>query len=352
MTGRGAGGLDLIGLSGEGIAILSLGNAVACYMEDGVAILSRTFVSTAPFTVSYIDNRRGLLGTKAVTDVGSGVHFGIFDDGWFFLDSQGQWTEAGLLPLGGQNVRPWQDDFYSTLNRERAFTISVSYDPFSHIVRIAWPSLSSEDGFPDKVWNYDITTNTVWPDDYAIGGGNALCWAYAKTVTESGQTWSGIGGNWSDQDGVQWSDLAAEQGPYRIIHGTRLGFVMEHDPLLLSRNNNQPSWVYKTLPVSLTAVTSLKTVDKVWVEFEAVLGGSPIALQVSDGKTTSTGSSVTTNSTTLEVDPGFVLSDFAGFRVSANHHIYSFSGGGAIRLHGGAVQTLSDDSEKLGVEPT
>src|SRR3990167_377060 len=99
-------------IQADGVACRKLGSSMAVYFRRGVAFCRETGNITVPVVRDYVSLERGLVGTLAVCDLGSGVHFGIFNDGWFLLDDHGRFTEVGLREIEGSAHSKWRQTFY------------------------------------------------------------------------------------------------------------------------------------------------------------------------------------------------------------------------------------------------
>lgn len=340
LTGRGAGALELVEFQGDGVSIRPIGDRVACYLEDGVAFLDRTFISEAPFSVRVVDRERGLLGTHAVVDLGGGTHFGIFDDGWFFLDSAGRWQEAGLFSIGPTTHKKWSRTFYSQLRRDRAFTIAADFCPFNQCIRVAWPDNDSIDGFPNRVWVYDIRTDSVWPDDYASGGGAPLCWGGLRELEEAGLTWATAPGTWGTATGT-WNDTGPRFTEFFRAHGNRGGFIYMHDEGLTTRDGVLPNFLYQTHLIPVGNARLYKTIDRVGLSFLAQLGGDSISLAGIGSNNQSQAGNVETGSSDLGVmanDPRF---SYIGARLSDTHIGLAVSGAAPVAISAVELQFLT-----------
>jgi hypothetical protein len=224
--------MDLDDVHGEGLRILQLGDKLACYFDTGVIFLLPTLVSTAPYVKQVRTTSRGLLSTHALVDVGSGVHFGIFNDGWFFLDSTGRWIEAGTRTVEGKTHHKWRETFYSLLNWDERARVVVGVDHTDRSIRIAFPTGSNSD--PDTVWTYDVERDTVWPQNYGDYPPNA--WGSFDDVATD-ETWATISGTWdSIGSSATWSQYGQRTARTRQVHGTTGGLVFRHDASLASQD--------------------------------------------------------------------------------------------------------------------
>jgi hypothetical protein len=267
----GSGRIDLEEFSGQGLRCETLGDVLACYFQDGTAFIRETGVATAPNEVQVLDERRGLLGTHAVTSVGDNKHFGIFTDGWWLLDSSGRWTKVGVSEYGGAQVTKWIDAFYTTLDWDNAHRIQMGYDPVRNFIRISQPVRGTRDasGTPTffRVWIYDVNADRVWIDTY---GANPTCWANAVPIETTAETWATIDASeekWSDSGLGSWAGQEATFGlRAEVLHGTDSGLVMRHDPDLITRDTSYPSFSFPTPALDYGRIRTLKTIERVGVE--------------------------------------------------------------------------------------
>lgn len=203
------GAVDLYVFEQEGLRCLAMGNLVALYFKDGVAfahpIQDIALNVIRPFSIEVVSQTRGPISSQSVVQIGQNRHFLLCNDGWWILDSAGDWFEAGRLTLGadstrfrrGQSLTKWKSEFYSNLNRDQVEKITVAYDAFRNHVLIAWPSTSSPEN--NKLWRYDVLTDSVWPDDFTQLGDGApetnLTPTYLASVNRSvvsADTWATV----------------------------------------------------------------------------------------------------------------------------------------------------------------
>ena len=219
----------------------------------------------APDDIQVLTTKRGVLGTHAVTDIGSNTHFGIFTDGWWLLDSSGRWREAGVGEVGGVPVEKWKKDFYSNLYFNNRHRLQVEYRHETRQVYIAYPKLDS--GYEDPavagaeditdVWIYDIDTDRVFKEKYPV-----TCWGNYTTQITSGLIWSGAGAIfWSDVGLGSWAAQGSTFGVRALVHGTLEGYVELHDPSLITRDQRQTAPVVVTSP-TYNYVTHCRNFDK------------------------------------------------------------------------------------------
>jgi hypothetical protein len=226
-SSAGAGASDMTYFKGRGVKVLPIGDKLACYFEDGVALVRWTGNVTAPLTIDYANRNRGLLGVRAVVDLGGGVHFGAFTDGFFFLNARGEWNEAGTEVQAGTRVRKFTDYFFSNVSRKNEHRIVMHYDEKNHWVRISWPDTGQlVSGLPDNEWVYELGADRMWPQIATLtglsNGTNAYPTAYATVKNVAG------------------NDM-------QVIHGTTTGHVYAHVASTHLRDGTAPAFALSTI---------------------------------------------------------------------------------------------------------
>lgn len=291
-NGVGAGFVDLNEFATEGLRVESLADVCACYFRDGVAFLRRLGIPTLAFSIQYVTRDRGLIGTHAMVNLGGGVHFGIFTDGWYLLDQAGRWREIGIvgreassdLSGGGEpNITyKWKREFYTELNQNEAHKVYCGYDPFNKFIRISWPS--GESTYNNEVWIYDLQNDRVFPDDYTAVGGNdlsAICWGNINRQTAAGVTWDDQPGTWDAQTQT-WDETGSNFAETAPVHGTGYidpnpvidsavagsGLIFLHDPTAALRDGSNPDWSLRTHLHGYGSPFIIKTADRLWLEYE------------------------------------------------------------------------------------
>jgi hypothetical protein len=244
----GSGYLDLAEFQTRGLRIESLGNKLALYFEDGVAFQVPTKFYADAYRPQIVSRSRGLMGTHALCAISPERHFGIFDDGWWFLDASGRWSEAGRLVLEetkgkSHELTKWKHSFYDDLDYSNKHRIVCTYDQFRKLVRIAYTSNSSDEN--TNILNYHWPTDTCWRDEYAR-------WGQYDRQTRVGETW-GIGGandisatiTWGEMTGT-WADYAPQFIDEVVVHGDANGLVFERDPDLTTYDGALPLHTYQS----------------------------------------------------------------------------------------------------------
>jgi hypothetical protein len=281
----GSGSIDMENFAGQGLRCETLGDVLACYFEDGTAFIRQTGIATVPNAVQVLDERRGLLGTHAVVRVGDNKHFGIFTDGWWMLDSSGRWTKVGVASFGGTEVVKWIDTFYDTLEYPSRHRLQMGYQPTKNWVYISQPIKGTSLDF--MVWVYDINSDRVWLDEYTA---NPTCWGNIRLPTSSATTWTSeqsAGTTWADRQvlGTRWEELTAAQfGDEILVHGTDTARVMEHRYGLVTKDGAQSAWSYPTPALGFDDPHSLKSPNRIRMEYVNSDNPGNVTLQVRDGR--------------------------------------------------------------------
>jgi len=267
LSGTGAGFLDL-DVRGEGVAIRNLGTRVAAYFRHGIVLLRATgSLTPSPIVPEYVSEERGLFGTFAVCEVARGMHFGIFNDGWFFITEDGAMRQAGLHYVGDRAYLKWQDTFYRQLNQEQAYRIQTAYDPRRNQIHVLWPSLGQTNC--DERWIYDINTDTVWPCSVAIGcQPNVVSRLAAEDQSE---TWDSIGTTWETETRL-WSELSAVEGAPTIVIGTRDGLVLAEEPTVYAIDGTVPSYEFLSARSDTAFPSVVKDFPRLDLHYEIRVG--------------------------------------------------------------------------------
>jgi hypothetical protein len=266
----GSGSFDVRDFSGDLLRLEKLADMMVAYFEDGVAFIRKTDIATAPDRVQLLREKRGLLSTHSVVSVGNQEHFGIFDDGWFFLDPSGRWTEVGIVNVDGVQMPKWKETFYRTIDLDKKERCVVSYD--GRYVRIAFTAEQEDDN--ERVWIFDPRGNRVFLDFYPV-----TVWAEVNSQLRAAVLWNELipgsqwtpDGSWADLRG-SWASLGAQFGLRNLNHGNLLGDVMVHDYSEADKWDSGTRSL-ESAQFDLTSMlssggdpTTLKTATKLWVE--------------------------------------------------------------------------------------
>jgi hypothetical protein len=258
----------------RGIAIKSLGNKLACYFGDGVAFQVPTGLATDAYRPQTISRSRGLLGTKALAVISPNLHFGIFNDGWWFLDSSGRWSEAGTFkqeesPGKSFTMHKWKEAFYSDLDYDIAHRIVTVYDRFRQLIRIAYPSKSRTDN--QRILNYHWPTDTCWRDEYASP---VTAWGLYDQQIRAGLTWAAATDTWASIAGT-WGSYAAQFINELVVHGDNAGLVFVKDSELINYDGVAPTLNWSSHSIKRGEDTMKdQTFSRFGVEYMAVAGGN------------------------------------------------------------------------------
>lgn len=272
-TQDGAGAIDFQQFNGEGLRVEGLGNVLVCYFEDGVAFVRRTGQSQSPYTVQTITTDRGLLSTHSLVNLGGGVHFGLFTDGWFFLGENGQFTEAGIMQEGTVRSPKWRRTFFNRLDIDQRSRIDMAYDTQNQWINITLPVDGAAEN--NEVWTYDIPGDRIFLRNSFKVTKFGVGRAQLTTEGTIGGTGAGLDlvsptiGGLTGTIGAYGSQFGLES----ILHGTVDGQVCIQDNTITSvivpsadGTTTQPSWSYSTVLSGMGVSRNQKTVREVLVE--------------------------------------------------------------------------------------
>jgi len=356
----GSGSMILKELEGEGLRILPLGNFLACYASDGVAVAERTGVVTSPLHLEYLTKGRGLLSMHSVCDIGGGVHFGLFTDGWFFLSHNGQWTEVGTTNKEKTIYRKWADTFYQSVDYGLLHRIHTYYDQSRGFVYISWADRNAMTENPagatalnNRLWIYDIRGDRIWPDRYEQGfsvNQTPLCIGSFQAKSTPGIQWddtaqtevpwtfpgpaSWAEGGWQSP----WMQFSTAVNAFRMVHGTRNGLVHQHEPLTFTRDGVTPQWYYRVHSDPLGDHTTLKTLDRFWIEY--VQTSLPITIGCSVSNSTNPAVTQDRSILTENTFPSAVNTVALSFRFTANLPVFQMFGSHPFILRAMSAQFL------------
>ncbi|MBK25948.1 MAG: hypothetical protein CME70_18245 [Halobacteriovorax sp.] len=356
----GSGYIDLDQFAGAGLRVETLGNVLVCYFEDGVAFIRETGLATAPNSVQVLDNQKSLVGTHAVTRISDNEHFGIFDDGWWILDSNGRWREVGVAEAGGARFDKWKRTFYSLCDtHNEGYRVQTFFDEENRWVYITVPVDSSE---ITQVWIYDIDSDRVWVDSYTSDTANkqgvtvfgtavsrdasAIAWSDVGDDTSWG-TGSG-GGTWDDDfpETPTWGSLAPAIGTHKMYHGNESGILFEHHCDIYTKAGEEPNWLYDAAQKSSRW---LQTLDRLKIEYVTSPIGGNITVSAKAGKTLSGQSAAI--ATSEEDGDNFIhniLSTNNTFRVTNENLGFQIAGKVPIKIRGFYVDYLENNVERRG----
>lgn len=343
-TATGAGAADLVDLKEELLRVETFGSVVAVYGRDGVAFLTRTFLKTRPWNLTYVTKGRGLLGTHSLVPIKRDVHFGLFTDGFFFLDSSGRFTQVGMANVGGKQMRKFTEYFINeVIDLDSRDKIVMGYDPFYDWIRIGVPSVEGS-GEIDQVWVYDIRTDSIWPDKY-----NATYFSNWNRTLTTAATW-GVPpvATWGVADPLTWGDTAPQFEFRRAVHGTSDGLVFIRDPDTHLRDGLPVSWVFESAMHDVTTgglSNTLKTLDRIAIEFTNL--GNP---NYTVGARCQRGHLATR---AIEADVGalgLVQTNQAFFRKISTHFSLYLAGTSPVEIRGAMLDFIVEESRRLGVQ--
>ena len=341
----GASFADLNEFGSEGLCVRPIGNKVALYLTNGGMLAARTGISTDPFRKDYAWTDRGLLSTHSIVDLGFGIHFGLFTDGWFMLRYDGQWEERGVR----DQYHKWMHEFYGTLDWANRKRVICEYDPGERVVYIAFPQAGSGVDYPTAVWLYDIQTDTVWPADWPE---LPNCFGQYIEEVAAGPAWSAMTTTWGGTAG-SWGSLETQIGRSRVQHGTSDGYVYTHRPDLVTRDSVLPTYLYRSHFITGPRPDQHKKLDGLYIDYTRVQGNNnsdptPISVTLeNENGTQRTGSISQTEGPTLSVQTDFVTGAVDGTAVR-----FTISGQAPVKINRIGLQMYeeSDSVRKEGAD--
>jgi hypothetical protein len=340
----GSGSLDFRDFTEDGYRVEGLGNLLACYFGDGVAVVRRSGNPVAPYEVQTLTTKRGLLSTHSLANLGDGTHLGIFSDGWFFLNSSGQFTEAGLAEVGGVPTSKWKHTFLNRLDMDLRERIYLFYDQINRWVWLTLPM----DGAPEnqETWIYEPHGDRVFPTSIPATVFGAVNQQLEAGVLIGGLPAESGDGTIGGLTGTIGS-FGAKYGTKAIIHGTNNGLVMMHNPNLStqvnigSRQAEEAAYLYKTVLSSAGSPRTLKTAHRLLMEHVKTSGGDPTFRVFGNAGLSEQGVvSLAAGS------DGDVVTVSQHFRTSSRQLGFEVSGRGPIQ-----IRNFELDAYDYGVEP-
>lgn len=332
----GTGFVDLIEVEGQGLKVMPLGNdAMACYFDNGVVLVRRVFVATQAFSREFVTIGRGLLSSFSVVDLGSGVHFGIFTDGWFFFDATGRWIEAGVRNINGKINHKWKETFYNQLNFDNRDRVVLGLDRTNRFVRISFPTQESPAAGtnvnPDTVWIYDLEQDAVWPDIYP-GSQTPNIWGnFDDQVADTAWDDFLATDTWNSSSAT-WNEFGLRTGRERPTHGSIDGFVFRHSQNLFQRDGTSPSYLWETHVKHRGLPSLMKNTDRLHMSYKRLTdqgGGNPppvtFTLKSEDARTD-------TPITQNKGADGTLQIDYVDARQAGNRLGFGVSGQGPVRI--------------------
>ena len=331
-TEIGSGFQDLDQFSGAGLRVETLGDMLACYLTDGMAVARRTGNRTQPYHIEIITKDRGLLSTHSVTPIGGGRHFGIFTDGFFIVDTSGQFREVGLSNLDGAIGSKFKQAFFDRINLELVDRIHMTYDQRYQWIYITAPFDGLEEENTNReVWIYDITSDRIWPQTYG-----ATVFGHGSLVTQAGLEYGDLDGGYDDWSGT-YGDASSRYGLAALLHGNNGGVVMQYDYDIITRDSDVvndpqasaiPGFVYSTVISPIGNPRGMKTVREVLLEHVRSSGVTAIVrVYEADG-----GSSNTMNYTWADGQMGQRIQEGRGFSISGSQLQLNLTSSGELKL--------------------
>lgn len=345
----GAGFFDFTEFKRLGLRVESMADKIAVYFEDGIAFMRPTDISTNAYIPEIVTRERGLLGTHAMCPVANDVHFLICDDGFWLLNSVGQWKRVGTLSQNGQTLDKFWHTFMGELDINNKHRIVCTYNVELHMVRIAYPTTSSVE--TNQILNIVLNvegTDVAWPDNYASP---VTMWGRWERQIRAGQTWAALttaGTTWADlfAAGTLWSDFAAQYGLRSIIQVDDVGNVYGRDPILVTQDGVIPTWFLEFHPLNAAPDLAVdQTFSKFFMRYRDVRGPSAAVQIGGDGLdfTQAQTLRLTEGSTT----PFAQETAFAHFKMLASSHVLRLSGTAPMLINAWGAEIFTERGPDL-----
>lgn len=258
----GSGHYDFRKFQGAGLRIETLGSMLACYFQDGVALMQSTGNPLFPDEPFIVSTQRGLLSSHAMTPIDRSVHFGIFTDGWWLLDQSGRWQEVGIESINGVEVPKWRETFYERLDEARLHRIQTYYDSPSNLVYITVPVESTASDDIEEVWIFDPISNRVFIENYQV-----TCFGGISPQLQSGTTIDNLTGTIDGLTGSIDSYAAVPGFPKTRLHGDASGYVYEHRRDIDTFDGQIVAWSWEGGMKSPLSARYLTTGDRMVLEY-------------------------------------------------------------------------------------
>jgi hypothetical protein len=327
----GSGYLDFSGeFSRPIMRIEELGDKLAVYFQEGVAFQVPTGRVSDAYRPQIVSKSRGLIGTRALCAISPWHHFGIFNDGWYFINSAGAWDQRGTLVLEetrgkSHELTKWKDTFYNDIDMNYAHRTSCVYDRFRKIVRISYTPAGGVSDDNIRILNYHIPTDSVWQDRYTTP---VVSWGEYDYETAGGSTWDAYPGTW-DSSTDSWDDSAPLVVHNCIVHGDTAGLVFNKDYTLPTYDGVAPNCYLTTHDYSHNAdPLSRQTFHSLGVEYMNVGGGAFGIVVGSKELTHLQAASVPSN----EGAYATIQTSFAHFRMSGTDHLFYIGAGAPVAI--------------------
>jgi hypothetical protein len=258
------------------------------------------------------------------------LHFGIFNDGWWSLDSSGRWSKLGRLVLEetkgkAHELSKWEDTFYQDLDWDNKHRIVCVYDKFRQLVRIAYTSVNETDNF--KILNYHWPTDSCWPGRV---GNPVTMWGMYDVQSAAGTTWGGMGLvlTWGTVLG-SWGLYGPEFVEETVVHGGLNGLVYARDFNTITHDGGTPTFTYRTHEISRNESPWLdQTFHRFGLEYMSATGSSANVTPFMDNL-----SVFQTEPLSLgEGLPGQMHTVHAPFRMRGTHHGFWLTGSAPVLI--------------------
>jgi hypothetical protein len=340
---NGTGFIDFEQFSGDGLRVESLGDLLACYFEDGMAVVRRSGNPSAPYHVQEINDERGLLSTHSLVNIGDGTHFGLFTDGWYFVNANGQFREAGMANLNGSLSAKWRRTFFRRLDLNKRSRISMQYDSVNSWIYITLPLDNASEN--SDVWIYDIDGDRVFPNSWAV-----TCFGHSNVQVSTAVTIGELDGV-GDHPGPNIGDLTGSIGSFgasygvkSVLHGTSVGEVFTHDAEISAQDGTEPSYSYQTHYATPGDPRTVNSIREVFLEHLKKAGMSNPVVKIT-GSPSDGGQLVTLDASAGTADD--IVTIYNGMTHSSDLVSFQISGTGPIWIRRMGADMLNYRGRKI-----
>jgi len=350
----GSGYMDFAESQRQGRRIAAMRDHLVLYFEDGTAFQVPTGFYADAYRPQLISGSRGLLGTQAMCVISPHLHFGIFNDGWWTLDSSGRWSEVGRIVLEetrgkSHELTKWKSSFYEDLDFSQKHRICCTYDNYRKMVRIAYPSKTTQSE-NYTILNYHWPTDSCWKDRYAKP---VTAWGKYDIQTAAGEQWDAATETW-DTYPSYWDDNAPQYREEVVVHGCGLqtvgggldaGYVFARDPSLQTYDGQTQSFYYSTFLMNRNKnPMNRQTFHKLGIEYMSVGTPAMVAVVTTDEGTEFQVQAVNVGETPLRS----INSSNAYFRLEGSEHGFTLQGTTPIAIRSITAELMlygGDDPE-------
>jgi len=252
----GSGFIDIRELNGHLLGFMALEPYLVVYFSDGIVFLERTGFFAAPIRYRVVSNFRGLIGGHASATISPREHFIICTDGFYILNSSGEFRELGVIEKDDSIYRKWHEHFFRVVDLSVAHRIQCHYDQSTRCVRMTMPLQTSG---KNQVWSYDVRRDWMIIENWSSQDAEVTCFEDHNATIRVALQWSDQAGpdraplTWADMTvrgddpvGTTWDSGSALFGRSNLYPATATGLVHQHDPTINTFNGTIQTWALVT----------------------------------------------------------------------------------------------------------